>query len=114
MIINTTDLHARYSELEFKIEVSPLSLDSTEQNEWNKLLELESSISDFWYGKVMVPEDEFTAYAKQLAEDLDYTGRNVEGQSWPYNHIDWESAANELRQDYFEFEWQGQTYLVEA
>ena len=110
-IIDTSDLHARYEELQEKFDVDPLSLDSEEQSDWNELLELENNISEFWYGETMVPEDEFTEYAQQLAEDVGYIGPDT---SWPFNHIDWESAADELRDDYTEFEWRGQTYLARA
>jgi len=35
-------------------------------------------------------------------------------QRWPLNHIDWEAAAEELRQDYTTFTCDGMTYLARA
>lgn len=113
MIIDTRELHDLYNELKDKVDDNrPLSGD--EQMDWDELQDLEQCLIDFWHGEIMVPENEFTAYARELAEDIGYTGCNADGQSWPYNHIDWESAANELRQDYMELEWRGQTYLARA
>lgn len=108
-IIDTRELHARYDELQEKIEDDVLDLQ--EQSDWNELLEMENYISDFWHGETLVPEDEFTEYARQLAEDIGSFSDNAE---WPLYHIDWEAAADDLRQDYTEFQWQGQTYLARA
>lgn len=111
MIIDTHELHDRYEELQAKVENDPLSLTKEEQSDWNELLELENYLIDFWHGEVMVPENEFTAYARQLAEDIGYVSSEA---TWPNNHIDWIAAAYELRQDYSSFEWRGQTYLARA
>ena len=126
--IDTRDLHDRYNELRDKIEEAKEAwadsetddpkpepsdvLDTHELADWNDLDFMEVNIPDFWFGETIIHEDYFTEYAEELAEDLGYTGRNVEGQTWPFNHIDWEAAAEELKVDYFEVEWQGETYLA--
>ena len=66
---------------------------------------------EFEHGETMVPDDEFEDYAEELAGDL---GLIPEDASWPVRHIDWEAAADELRQDYTEVEFDGVTYLVRA
>jgi len=33
------------------------------------------------------------------------------GIDWPYNHIDWEAAANELKQDFIEVNFGDETYF---
>lgn len=127
-IIDTRDLHERYEELQEKIreaeaiaeedgDIIPdpvVILTDDEYTDYSDLEDMSDNISDFWYGETLVHEDYFTQYAQQLAEDLGYTGRNVEGQTWPFNHIDWEAAADHLREDYTEFQWQGETYLARA
>lgn len=127
--IDTRDLHDRYNELQYKIYEAQEEwmdsddagtekpeavdvLDTEELSDWEELSDMEDSIPDFWHGETLIPEDELEQYAKELAEDLGYTGRNVEGQSWPFCYIDWSAAAEALRQDYTEYEWQGTTYLA--
>lgn len=126
-IIDTRELHDRYNELLEKIQEAEqvamedgyiipdpvVILTDDEYTEWSDLEYMEDNISDFWYGETLVNEDYFTEYAEQLAEDLGYTGRN-EGQTWPFTHIDWEAAADDLSHDYTEFTWRGITYLARA
>lgn len=51
------------------------------------------SIEDAYYGSYSNDED----FAQNYAED---TGAITETVAWPYTHIDWESAARDLMQDY--------------
>lgn len=55
-----------------------------------------------------VREDCFAEYAEELAEDIGAIDRQT---GWPLNCIDWDKAADELRSDYSEVEWDGHTYL---
>ncbi len=57
---------------------------------------------------IMIPEDEFEDYARELAEDIGAISKDTQ---WPATCIDWEQAANELRHDYSEVEVNGVTYL---
>jgi hypothetical protein len=53
----------------------------------------------YWnYGETFILDSYFEDYARELAEDL-----YGEQAGWPYRHIDWEAAADELQQDYTEF-----------
>jgi hypothetical protein len=69
----------------------------------------EGYVPDWTYGEALIPEDAFTDYAEQLAEDIGTIDRD---QPWPLNCIDWEAAAEQLKQDYVEIEIEGQTYLA--
>lgn len=123
-IIDTRDLHDRYNELQEKIQEAEseaeesgdiiphvsVILDEDELSDWNDLEYMEDYISDFWHGETLVNDDYFTDYAQELAEDLGLMGNT----DWPYTHIDWDAAADKLRVDYTEFEWQGETYLARA
>lgn len=59
----------------------------------------------------LIAESYFETYAEELAEEL---GMIQQDAGWPSRHIDWEAAANELRQDYNEVELEGHTYLIRA
>jgi hypothetical protein len=69
----------------------------------------EGYVPDWTYGEALIPENAFTDYAEQLAEDVGTIDRD---QPWPLNCIDWEAAAEQLKQDYVEIEIEGQTYLA--
>jgi hypothetical protein len=45
-----------------------------------------------------------------MAEDID----GIDTNNWPYNHIDWDEAAEELRNDYATITWCGQDFYVRA
>lgn len=64
---------------------------------------------DWRHGSTLIAESHFTQYAEDYAGDL---GAINEDATWPANHIDWEAAATELKQDYTEVDFDGVTYLV--
>jgi len=82
-----------------------------EQEELEELDNLESEITDWRHGESMIPESEFEDYARELAEmdDLDQ-----KASRWPYTCIDWEKAADDLKQDYTSVSYQGEEYYVRA
>ena len=63
--------------------------------------DLVSIMSDLEYGahnhETLIREDDFEEYVRQLAYDI---GAIDSKAGWPTNHIDWESAAEELKMDY--------------
>jgi hypothetical protein len=71
--------------------------------------ELERWAND--YEPTLIADDDFAEYAEQLAEDL---GMTKDTSSWPFNHIDWEAAADELRQDYTSITYDGDDYLTRS
>jgi len=50
---------------------------------------------DWEYGEEIINDDYFADFAKQFAEEI-YDLPD----SWPANHIDWEAAADALKEDY--------------
>ena len=58
-------------------------------------------------GVTLIHEADFEDYARELAEDIGAIGRSLE---WPAYCIDWEWAARELKMDYSEIEYKGETY----
>ena len=65
--------------------------------------------SDWSYGTTLIHEDYFEDYARDLAAEGDYDMKN---EQWPYTCIDWEKAAEELKQDYTSVDFDGETYWV--
>ena len=83
-----------------------------EREELEELDNLESEVGSEWmHGETMIPEHRFNEYAEELAAD---TCDMKRADVWPFRHIDWEAASDELKQDYSEVEYQGATYLVHS
>lgn len=105
MLLSSRDLQERLEELEDADE----PLDESESAELEELRTLAGEVTDWQYGETLIPVDDFTDYARELAFDLGYIR---DGLSWPFSCIDWEEAADQLKQDYSEHTYQGTTYLV--
>ena len=71
--------------------------------------QLDGCVPDWVYGATMIHEDHFTEYAQDFADGI---GAYDHDAPWPLNHIDWEAAANELRNDYTTISYAGHDYLV--
>lgn len=89
-------------------------LEGYEQEELDALIELESEMgctleSADQNGVYFIDEDYFVEYAKELAYDIGVVSDDL---AWPCTHIDWDAAADELRMDYTEVEFDGNSYLV--
>lgn len=70
---------------------------------------LESEVGSEWStGETLIPENDFEQYAQDFAEDIGAISRHLD---WPCDYIDWERAADGLRMDYSEVEYEGTTYL---
>jgi hypothetical protein len=50
-----------------------------------------------WYPTGLIRDSYFEDYARELADDIGAIDRHAQ---WPTNHIDWESAAEALQEDY--------------
>jgi len=68
-----------------------------------------SEVGDWNFGATLIRESYFTEYAKELADGCGMTDREAK---WPNNHLDWNGAAEELKTDYREVKFNGETYLV--
>ena len=63
--------------------------------------------SEFEYGVTLVDVDDWEEYVEELLEDLGYIPKDF--QSWI--EIDWEATANNVKVDYTEVTYQGNSYL---
>ena len=63
--------------------------------------------SEFEYGVTLVDVDDWAEYVEELLEDIGYIPKDF--PSWI--EIDWKATANNVRQDYTEVTYQGNSYL---
>jgi len=134
-LIDSRDIIERIEELESELEDLKSAVEETEESDdqesiddiigllkdWerdyqeelddlrNLQTECETYCSDWKYGATLIHEDYFEDYAKELAEDCGMVDRSL---SWPMNCIDWEEAADQLKMDYTEVDFGGQTYYI--
>ena len=70
--------------------------------------EVEDEIgSEFDFGVTLIPEDDFTDYVEDLLKGCGYISDDF--PSWI--EIDWEATAENVKQDYSELEYEGETYF---
>jgi hypothetical protein len=82
--------------------------------ELRNLRKLESAAEDCgdWrHGETLIRESYFRDYAEEMADDIGAIDKEAK---WPLNHIDWDAAAAELKQDYSEVDFDGVTYLLRS
>lgn len=75
------------------------------------LAEEGSGSPDWSHGETLISDSYFETYAQELAEDC---GMMTGGDKWPYTCIDWDKAADELKQDYSSIDFDGETYWIRS
>ena len=117
-VFDSRDVLERIKELES--ELDELLEDYPEEqesiDEIQEELDLMYSIRNEWYseesfkyGVIFVRDDYFEDYAREFAWDIGLTS-DLESIEWPFNCIDWEEAAEELKIDYTCIDFDGVTY----
>lgn len=71
--------------------------------------EAEGYAADWQYGEALIRDTYFTEYAMQMAEDIGAVDPNA---TWPANYIDWDAAADALKQDYTSVDFDGVEYWI--
>jgi len=107
-IIDSRDIIERIDYLDTNYN----DLDDVEKLELVKLrkvAEQAEGYGDWEYGEGLIRDSYFETYAQELAED---TGAISRDANWPLNKIDWEAAADELKIDYMEVEFDGVSYWI--
>ena len=65
---------------------------------------------DWIHGAGLIHEDYFTEYCEELCKDIGDIPKEL---PWYIaNHIDWDGVADEIKQDYTEIDFDGETYYV--
>lgn len=75
-----------------------------EGQEWRTLTDVLEEMGDADY---LIAEVHFSDYVEEMLKDCGDIPRDL---PW-YVEIDWETTAQNVRQDYSELEWDGHTYL---
>ena len=70
-------------------------------------------VADEGIDDTLVHEDYFQEYAEELAADIGAIDHRPRDR-WPYTCIDWEQAAEELKQDYSVIDIRGGTYYYRS
>lgn len=99
------NLQSEISDLESQVDDL---IDEYDEDEHNELSDLKREISEFYSGATLIPEDEFVDYVEDMLKDCGDLPRDI---PW-YVEIDWEKTADNIRSDYSEVTYQGETYLV--
>lgn len=120
-VIDSRDVIERIAELEsIKEDTDQIvdgvntwedSEDAHELKTLQALAEEASASPDWQYGEGLIRDSYFTEYAEQLADDI---GAIDSKATWPLNHIDWDAAADALKQDYMEVDFDGVSYWIRA
>ncbi len=107
-IIDSRDINKRIEELDDQDDIDE---EETEELKTLKALQEEGqSYSPDWpCGSILINDDYFTEYAQQLAEDI---GAIDSKADWPLGFIDWETAADALKQDYGCIDFDGTDYWI--
>ena len=66
-------------------------------------------------GEYLIRESHFTEYIQDLVNECyDVPGKKFDMDKWPWSHLnmDWESCAEEAKQDYVEVDFDGVTYYL--
>lgn len=84
-----------------------------EEAELEVLKALKEEVSEAYWddGVAFICDDYFEDYAREYAEGLD---PDIRTARWPFNHIDWTAAADELKVDYSFVDFDGETYWYRA
>ena len=99
------DVQDAIDELDGCIETCPPDCDEHVKRASLQALLDQVSDSDSYF----VRDSYFVQYARELADDIvSYAGV----PRWPFNCIDWQEAADELQQDYYDVDFDGVTYWV--
>lgn len=118
--LDSRDVYQRICELESEVKHMNDSPDEYDSDDIEcakcELATLESFRAeidhpDFMSGMTLISENYFTEYTQEFANDI---GAVDLKEGWPFNHIDWDAAADELRMDYSSAELDGTTYLFRS
>jgi hypothetical protein len=112
-ILDVRDLINRYEELEEQ--------ELKSESEENELADLKSLLNELkgnggdeqwkgdWYPITLINENYFDSYAEELVRDIGDLPRDL--PSYIEKNIDWLGVADELKYDYSEIEFNGDTWF---
>lgn len=104
-------LHEAIEENKADLAAWDESAEAEELNALKALAEEGGGSPDWGHGEALIRDSYFERYAQELAEDC---GMLKDTDSWPNRCIDWEKAADELKQDYFSVDFDGVDYWIRS
>ena len=78
----------------------------------DEINELEDEITEFPFGETLIPEDDFEYYCEELMEEFGYINKDT--PQLIKNNIDYKGIAEDMKYDYTEVTYQGNSYLGRA
>lgn len=118
-ILDSRDVMERIDELEgllidklTDVEESKVEVEEIrrELDSLKKLQDGASTLSCGWDdGETLIRDSYFEDYAREFASDIGAVSKDF---SWPNNHIDWISAAEELKMDFVCVDFDGVDYWI--
>jgi len=103
------DVEDEILELENELENLHDELEGLKE-EAEDIFELRDECNNYSRGESLINEDYWVDYVRQMAEDID----GIDTNNWPYDHINWDAAAEALRMDYTTITWRGQDFYVRS
>jgi uncharacterized protein YPO0396 len=97
-------------ELEQAVEDAEDDFGTSEKGELEELRDLADEVSEWEYGAILVHENYWVDYCKELCEDIGDIPKNL--PAYIENNINWESVAQDLSADYSQYTYQGETYFA--
>ena len=97
-----------------KLEDAYDDLNQLEMAELVALKELaDDAMCDEWeYGEVLISENYFTEYCKELCEDIGDVPKDL---PWYIeSNIDWDGVARDIKIDYTAVDFDGEAYFIRA
>ncbi len=111
-LIDSRDIIERIDALEIEIEEIEETYTENDdcielKEEFETLQDIIDNIYGARLGVTLIHEDYFETYAKSYAADL---GLINDDTAWPATCIDWDQATNELKADFYEIDYDGQSF----
>lgn len=104
-----------YDEVEY-IKDSIADLEKDELEPLEAFCSVGEGYSEWSSGVSLIHEDHFVEYTKQLIDDAYEMPVELDQGGWPWDHIsiDYDAAAEALKQDYGTIEFEEETYYLQA
>ena len=97
-------------ELEQAVEDAEDDFGTSEKGELEELRDLADEVSEWKYGAVLINENYWVDYCKELCEDIGDIPKNL--PAYISNNINWNDVAEDLFADYGQYTYQGETYFA--
>jgi hypothetical protein len=69
-----------------------------------------AGIEGWDHGVTLIRDNWFVEYAKEYFDDTSEPETREVAQSWPFKHIDWDAAADDLQSSFTDVTFDGVTY----